>query len=50
MFFAVAGRDKTMLQIYSITENRRIQILAHTVNNETHLRTSIISRFGFLSD
>ncbi|NYA46127.1 DNA helicase UvrD [Serratia fonticola] len=48
VIFAVAGSGKTTLLIDRLTENSRTLILTHTVNNETHLRAKIISRFGLI--
>lgn len=50
VIFAVAGSGKTTLLIERLTERSRTLILTHTVNNERHLRTKIISRFGFLPE
>lgn len=50
VIFAVAGSGKTTLLIERLSEHSRTLILTHTVNNELHLRTKIISRFGFLPE
>lgn len=50
VIFAVAGSGKTTLLISRLSEQSRSLILTHTVNNERHLRTKIISRFGYLPD
>jgi superfamily I DNA/RNA helicase len=48
VIFAVAGSGKTTLLIRRLREDRRTLILTFTVNNEAHLRTQIINRFGFI--
>lgn len=50
VIFAVAGSGKTTLLIERLNERSRTLILTHTVNNERHLRTKVISRFGFLPE
>jgi len=50
VIFAVAGSGKTTLLIERLSESSRTLILTHTVNNERHLRTKIISRLGFLPE
>lgn len=50
VIFAVAGSGKTTLLKNSLRETSRTLILTYTVNNEEHLRSSIISRFGFIPE
>ncbi|HCK0217273.1 TPA: DNA helicase UvrD [Klebsiella oxytoca] len=50
VIFAVAGSGKTTLLIDRLTINSRTLILTHTINNETHLRSKIISLFGFIPE
>lgn len=50
VIFAVAGSGKTTLLIERLSERSRTLLLTHTVNNERHLKTKIISRFGFLPE
>ncbi|WP_071605012.1 DNA helicase UvrD [Dickeya dianthicola] len=50
VIFAVAGSGKTTLLIDRLTVNSRTLILTHTINNETHLRSKIISLFGFMPE
>lgn len=50
VIFAVAGSGKTTLLVGRLSEDSRTLILTHTVNNEAHLRTRIISRFGYFPE
>lgn len=50
VIFAVAGSGKTTLLIGRLREDRRTLIVTFTVNNEAHLRTQIINRFGYIPD
>ncbi|MCW0976964.1 DNA helicase UvrD [Pantoea sp. JV6] len=50
VIFAVAGSGKTTLLTERLSEHSRTLILTHTVNNERHLRSKIIGRFGFLPE
>jgi len=46
VMFAVAGSGKTTLLIARLSLERRALIVTYTENNFTHLRDSIIKRFG----
>lgn len=48
VMFAVAGSGKTTLLVNSLCLERRALIITYTENNYTHLRNSIIKKFGQL--
>lgn len=48
VIFAVAGSGKTTHLINQLSLNRRALIITYTENNHSHLRTSIIKKFGVL--
>ncbi|MER0125642.1 hypothetical protein [Franconibacter daqui] len=50
LIFAFAGSGKTTLLVDKLTINSRTLILMNTVNNETHLRSRIISLFAFMHE